>query len=232
MDWGIITILVAAIFAAMGIAIGYFMAKVLAGRESKEDFSVVEERVFGISEKISEAVEKLKERLLSLKEDKVEEVKKEVEALEEDLLRLKEDVATLPLTPGSFEALERAELLLKELDFTLPSIDTSLLTQIKDNLIILRNDVQTLLQSQKQEPQETVELPELDDLKLSVKTALELSRSLNAALVKGELLGLLSSLKGDAGKELVKVLDEQAISSKELVLILEKIKKELEEVAK
>jgi len=229
-DWGVITAIVAAVFAAMGIVIGLFMAKLLSGKgDEEEKLAAVEERIQGITERISEAVESLKEKLLNLREEKLYEVKKELSSLEEDLLRLKKEVATLPLTSGSLEAIERAELLLKELDFNLPTVDNSLLTQIKDNLIILRNDVQSLMQSQLQREEPRPELPfQIDDLLLSVKTALRLSKRINAALVKDELISLASSIKGDLGSELVKDLDDQALSSKELVLILEQVKKELE----
>jgi hypothetical protein len=232
MDWGILTAIVAAFFAAVGLALGYFLSKFLSEKEEKEDrLDAVEERVSEIGEKISEIAERIKEALFNLREDKVADLKGEVAFLEEALSQLSGEVKQLPLTPSSLEALDRAFLLLKEIDFNLPEIDPTLFTQIKDSLIILRNDVQTLLQLEREKPTKP-ELPELDELQLSVSTALRLARDINRALVRGELLSLAASLKGDTGSQLVKELDEQSLASKELVLILEKVKKELDEVGR
>jgi len=235
MDWGILTAIVAAVFAAIGLALGFLLSKFLSGKDSQEErLEAVEERVSEIGERISEIAERIKQALLNLREEKVSELKGEVAFLEEALSRLREEISGLPLTPSSLEALERAAILLKEIDFSLPDVDSSLFTQVKDSLIILRNDVQTLLQLEREKasrPPEP-ELPGLDELQLSVSTALRLARDINRALVRGELLSLAASLKGNSGSQLVKELDEQALNSKELVLILEKVKKELEEVGK
>ena len=235
MDWGIVTAVVAALFAAIGLAVGLFMAKLLSsGEDESQKVSAVEEEVKETTGKISQIIEDLRQKLLILREDKLSQIKEELAALEREVKELRKVVATLPLSAGSLEALESAEKLLKEVDFSLPSVDNSLLTQIRDNLIILRNDVQALSLAQKEPPPPppAPELPNLDDILLSLNTAIKLSKKVNAALVESELLGLASYLKGDIGEEVFKNLDEQAISSKELVLILEQLKKELEGVNK
>jgi len=242
-DWGILTVIVAAVFAAMGIAIGLFLARTLASREEKEDISSIEEDVRLISTRIEEIVNSLREKLENLREDKLQQVKEELSRLEEEIRELRREIMALPVSPGSIDALETAEKALKEIDFSLPSVDNSLLTKIKDNLIILRNDVQalslSLAQQKEREKEEKVEepppapaIPNLSDLLLSVDTALDLSKKVNAALVKSELMGLASALKGEYGDELVRILDDQALNSKELVLILQQLRKELEGVGK
>jgi len=250
-DWGILTLVVATVFAAMGVAIGLYLAKTLASKEEKEDISSIEEDVKLISSRVEEIVASLKEKLASLREDRLQEIKEEISRLEEEVRELRREIMALPISPGSIDALETAEKALKEIDFSLPSVDNSLLTKIKDNLIILRNDVQALTLSlaqqkerEKEREKEKIEevpppppppaptIPNLNDLLLSVNTALDLSRKVNVALVKSELMGLAAALKGDYGDELVKILDDQALNSKELVLILEQLRKELEGVGK
>jgi len=243
-DWGILTAVVAAIFAAVGLVVGFFAAKLFFGREEKEDFSALEEDIRITVNRISEALGRLNAELDNLREERLSAVRRELESLEKEVSHLKGDVANLPLSPDSFEALGRAEVLLKEVDLSLPSVDNSLLTQIKDSLIILRNDVQALtLQIQQEREREKEErrrreeerktaVSNLEDLLLSVNTALDLSRELNRALVGGDLIGIAASLKGDLGEDLAKILDSQTLNSKELVLILERLKKELEGVGK
>lgn len=232
MDWGVITAVVAAIFAALGIGIGLFMSKFFSGKEEKNQVSAVEERIEGIADRISETAKRVNEKLETLREESLAELKREIASLEEDVKRLKREVATLPLSAGSLEAIEKAEKLLREIEFTLPAVDSSLLTQIKDNLIILRNDVQSLLQLEKEKEEKASQIPDLEGVLFSVNSALELSRKINAALVKSELLTLAASIKGDLKGDVVKELDDQALNSKELVLLLEGVKKELEGVAK
>jgi len=165
--------------------------------------------------------------LSEFKETKLNELKRELLSLEEELKRLKEDASGLHLSEGSIDALHRAEELLKELNFSLPSIDNSLLMQVKDNLLIIRNDVQNILSS-------TKEAPNLDFTNLSVPIdrALELAREVNKALVRSELLSLIVSLRDESRKELVKELDKLALDSRELVSTLEVAKKELEGAGK
>ncbi len=232
MDWGVITAVVAAIFAALGIGIGLFMSRFFSGKEEKNQVSAVEERIEGIADRISETAKRVNERLETLREESLAELKREIASLEEDVKRLKREVATLPLSAGSLEAIERAEKLLREIDFTLPAVDSTLLTQIKDNLIILRNDLQSLIQLEKEKEEKASQVPDLEGLLFSVNSALELSRKINAALVKSELLTLAASIKGDLKEDVVKELDDQALNSKELVLLLEGVKKELEGVTK
>jgi len=99
--------------------------------------------------------------------------------------------------------------------------------QVKDNLLIIRNDVQNILSS-------TKEAPNLDFTNLSVPIdrALELAREVNKALVRSELLSLIVSLRDESRKELVKELDKLALDSRELVSTLEVAKKELEGAGK
>jgi len=230
-DWGVVTVIVAAIFAALGIGIGLFLSRFFQKKEEKgPELSAVEERIEGIADRLTGTARRVNEKLSELREENISQLRREVASLEEDVKRLKKEISGLPLSAGSFEAIDRAEALLKELEFSLPSIDSGLLTQIKDSLIILRNDVQSLLQLEKEKSEKARSLPGPSEILFSVNSALELSKKINSALVRGELLSLAGSMKGDLGEELVKELDSLALDSKELVLLLEGVKKELEGV--
>jgi putative transposase len=139
------------------------------------------------------------------------------------LKHLKE-LKRLQLSGGSIQAFEKARQSLESIKFSLPSIDQSLLTQIKDNLIIIRTDIQSLMQNKKKEKEVKVDLTHLID---TVNSAIALAREINARAVKDELIAFANSLQGKDRNELLKDLDKQALTSKELVLVLSTIRKEI-----
>ena len=102
-----------------------------------------------------------------------------------------------------------------------------MLTKIKDNLLIIRNDLQSLLLTQKEQSKTSVDT-DLTYVVTSLESAIKLAKEINASMVKGELIALANSLKGNDRNELLKILDKEAITSKELVVLLSGIKKELE----
>ncbi|WP_457678877.1 hypothetical protein [Thermovibrio sp.] len=227
MDWGVLTAVVAALFTAIGIGIGFFLAKVLK-KEEKPDYSILEGKVEASLSRLQDTLRRVDERLSFLREDTVSELKKEVSSLEEEVKKLKEEISNLPLSPATLEAIEKAEELLRELNFNVPSIDYDALTKVKDNLLIVRNDVQSLLQIEKEKKrEEKASKRDTSQLLTTVDSALKLAKEINRAFVRGELLSLAASIKGDLGKELVKELDNQALSSKEIVVLLEELKKEM-----
>jgi len=239
MDLGTATLFVAVVFSAIGVVVGIMIAKFLSDREHERlDLAEVKERIEGLTDRINFLVEELKEKLKKVKSEKIEELKLEVETLLSEIERLKSSLRQLDLSEDSISALNRAELLLQEVDFHLPNIDESLLTQVKDSLLILRNDVELLLSKTKDTPKPVSPAPVspildpslLDSVMTSLDSALTLSRRLNAHLVKGELVALANSLKNEELSSLVKELDDQALNSKELVVLLEEVKKKLEEV--
>jgi hypothetical protein len=234
MHWEIITVLVAAIFGAIGLLFGILIAKTVGERkkEEKERLALLEERLIGMADRIVNLTEETKNKVKQLKEDKISEIKREIEELQLELHKLKKELATLPveLSPSSYQAIEKSEELLKELEFNVPKVDPNLLTQVKDNLLILRNDVQSLsLEAQRR--------PALDDAVLAelletLESAISVSKKINASLVKDELLALAHSIKLDDGTELTKDLDAQALSAKELVVLLEELRERLKKELK
>jgi len=223
-SWGLLLV-VALAFFLLGFGLASFLLKKKSSQEST--LNLIEEKVLSSSDRISKILDRVNGLLSEFKETKLNELKRELLSLEEELKRLKEDASGLHLSEGSIDALHRAEELLKELNFSLPSIDNSLLMQVKDNLLIIRNDVQNILSS-------TKEAPNLDFTNLSVPIdrALKLAREVNKALVRSELLSLIVSLRDESRKELVKELDKLALDSRELVSTLEVAKKELEGAGK
>ncbi len=223
-----VTLIVAVVFSAIGIVVGIFISKLFFGKK-EETYVLLEERIGGLTDKIEGLVSELKEKVQKLRNDKLEEIRGELNSLAENVENLKVELKGLDsVSPTTFEVLDGIASLLREVDLKLPEIDNSLLTQIKDNFIIVRNDIETLLSKYKS-AQKSSYIGEIDTLIDLISSAVSLSEKINAALVKDELLTLASSLKGDGG-EIVKDLDKQAINSKELTTMLREIKRKLEEV--
>ncbi|RUM87675.1 MAG: hypothetical protein DSZ25_03175, partial [Thermovibrio sp.] len=228
MELGSVTLIVAVVFSAIGIVVGIFISKLFFGKK-EETYVLLEERIGGLTDKIESLVSELKEKVQKLRNDKLEEIRGELNSLAENVENLKVELKGLDsVSPTTFEVLDGIASLLREVDLKLPEIDNSLLTQIKDNFIIVRNDIETLLSKYKS-AQKSSYIGEIDTLIDLISSAVSLSEKINAALVKDELLTLASSLKGE-GEEIVKDLDKQAMNSKELTAMLREIKKKLEEV--
>ena len=228
MELGSVTLIVAVVFSAIGIVVGIFISKLFFGKK-EETYVLLEERIGGLTDKIESLVSELKEKVQKLRNDKLEEIRGELNSLAENVENLKVELKGLDsVSPTTFEVLDGIASLLREVDLKLPEIDNSLLTQIKDNFIIVRNDIETLLSKYKS-AQKSSYIGEIDTLIDLISSAVSLSEKINAALVKDELLTLASSLKGD-GEEVVRDLDKQAINSKELTAMLREIKRKLEEV--
>jgi len=234
MDLGAATLIVAITFSAIGIVVGILISKFLSGKESPQpDLNKIKERIEGLSDRIAVLVDELKEKIKKAQSERIEELRLSVDNLLSEIERLKSSLHRLDLTEDSISALDRAETLLREVEFNLPKIDESLLTQVKDSLLILRNDVETLLSKSKESPKPSspaVDLSAIDSLITTLDSALSLSKRLNALLVKGELTAMANSFKNEELTSLVKELDDQALSSKELVILLEDVRKKLEEV--
>ncbi len=236
MDLGAVTLIVAVTFSAIGIVAGILISKFLSGGEQPQpDLTEVKERVEGISDRITLLVDELKEKLKKLQSERIEEIRRDVDDLLSEIERLKSSLHKLDLSEDSISALDRAEKLLQEVEFRLPKIDESLLTQVKDSLLILRNDVETLLsrnrESQTQEsPSPNIDLSAIESVITSLDSAIALSKRLNALLLKGELTALADSFKNEEIASLVRELDDQALNSKEIVVLLEDVRKKLEEV--
>ena len=238
MDFGVVTLIVAVAFAGIGIVVGLIISKLIsAKRQSQLDLFNLKERIEGLTDRINGLVEEIKEKLKRIQSERIEELKLEFDSLLSEVERLKRELHQLDLSESSIEAIERTESLLQEVEFNLPKVDESLLTQVKDNLLILRNDVENLMLKLKEKAatppppsSPCLDPAALDSVLGSISSAIELSKRLNTLLVKGELTALANSFKNEELTSLVKELDDQALNSKELVVLLEEVKKKLEEV--
>ncbi len=234
MDLGAATLIVAITFSAIGIVAGILISKFLSGKEPPQpDLTGIKERVEGLSDRIALLVDELKEKIKKVQSERVEELRSDVDNLLSEIERLKNSLRHLELSEDSVSALDKAESLLQEVEFNLPKINESLLMQVKDSLLILRNDVETLLSKTKESPRVSspaVDLSVIDSIISSVDSAITLSKRLNTLLVKGELTALGESFKNNELASLVKELDDQALNSKELVVLLEDVRKKLKEV--
>ena len=232
MDLGVITLIIAIIFTGIGIAAGILISKILSGKSPQQpDLTGLKERIEGLADRASSTVDRINEKLKGLEAEKIDELRKDVEELISEVNRLKRELHHVDVSQSSINALEKTGYLLEQIEFNLPRVDNSLLTQIKDNLLILRNDLENILsRTRETKPQTGIDPSLLDSLLSSVNAALEVSKKLNASLVKGELTALANSFKNEELTSLVKELDNQSLNSKEVVVLLEEVKKKLEGV--
>jgi len=181
-------------------------------------------------------MEEVRSFLSQITEDSIAKVKSEIKRFVNEIESLKGELQEAGVSAGSLVALEKALESLRNLEISPPRIDESVLTKINDNLTIIRADLQALAMKKEKEktlppPSQPQKTPfEVEFLIDSVNSAIRLAKELNARAVKDELLALASLLKEKDKDEFLKDLDKQAITSKELVVVLTGIKKELEGV--
>ncbi len=228
MDLGVITLIVAVSFGAVGILIGFFIGKSSHKGEDKKEAVEnikVDEKISLLSSKIEGLTEEVKTKFSEFSKASISEIERKVNELYKELDSLQQELNGLQLSNGSIQAFEKAKQSLKGIKLSLPSIDQSLLTQVKDNLIIIRTDIQSLIQNKKEKKELKVDLTHLID---AVNSAITLAKEINARAVKDELIAFANSLQEKDKNELLKDLDKQALTSKELVLVLSTIRKEIE----
>ena len=230
MDWGVVTAVVAAVFGALGIGVGLFIAKFTGKKEEKAESEPSREvqKLETLASSVENVVNDLKAKLEGLTRESVEEVKGKLQELKVELEKLKGEMENVGITGSSRQALEKSVEILKEFDVSLPALDNSLLTQIKDNLLIIRNDLQSLLLTQKEQPKTSTPSTDLSSVVTSLESAIKLAKEINANMVKGELIVMANCLREEDKNELLRTMDREAITSKELVVLLSGIKKELE----
>ncbi|MEO2069508.1 MAG: hypothetical protein ABGX27_08405 [Desulfurobacteriaceae bacterium] len=241
MDLGVVTLGVAVSFGVLGMIIGFFIGKFSCkGQENKDDSAelklMLEKKLSNFSTKLQSLQSEVKNLLSQITENSIAQVKSEIEKFISEIESLKSELQKVGLSPGSLLAFEKALESLRSLEISLPNIDKSILTKINDNLTIVRADLQALAMKKEKEktkpsaPQPQKAPLEVEFLIDSVDSAIRLAKELNARAVKDELLALASLLKEKDKDEFLKDLDKQAITSKELVVVLTGIKKELEGV--
>jgi len=230
MDLGVMTVVVAVSFGAVGIVVGFLIGKSSHKGEDKKEVvedRKVDEKISLLSSKIERLTEEVKTKFTEFSKASINELERKVNELYKELDNLQQELNGLQLSSGSIQAFEKAKQSLKSIKLSLPSIDQSLLTQIKDNLIIIRTDIQSLIQNKKETKEVRVDLTHLID---AINSAITLAREINARAVKDELIAFANSLQEKDKNELLKDLDKQALTSRELVLVLSTIRKELKGV--
>ena len=230
MDLGAMTLIVAVSFGAVGILVGFFIGKSSHKEEGKKEIvedRKIDEKISLLSSKVEGLVKEVKTKFTEFSKASIDEIEKKLNELYKELDSLQQELNRLQLSSGSIQAFEKAKQSLKSIKLSLPSVDQSLLTQIKDNLIIIRTDIQSLMQSKKESKEAKVDLTHLID---AINAAISLAKEINARAVKDELIAFANSLQKKDKNELLKDLDKQALTSRELVLVLSTIRKELKGV--
>jgi alanyl-tRNA synthetase len=232
MDVGVVTAVVAAVFGALGIVVGLLIAKFIRREEGKGEPELDEktQKLEALADDVENIINELKAKVQVLTRESIDEVRDKLKKLQTELESLKNEMESVGITDGSRQALEKSVEMLKEFDISLPAVDNSLLTQIKDNLLIIRNDLQSLLLAQKEQPKTSVPSTNVNlaSILASIESAIKLAKEINASLVKNEFIVMANCLKESDKNEFLKALDREAITSKELVVLLSGIKKELE----
>jgi alanyl-tRNA synthetase len=232
MDVGVVTAVVAAVFGALGIVVGLLIAKFIRREEGKGEPELDEktQKLEALADDVENIINELKAKVQVLTRESIDEVRDKLKKLQTELESLKNEMESVGITDGSRQALEKSVEMLKEFDISLPAVDNSLLTQIKDNLLIIRNDLQSLLLAQKEQPKTSVPSTNVNlaSILSSIESAIKLAKEINASLVKNEFIVMANCLKESDKNEFLKALDREAITSKELVVLLSGIKKELE----
>ncbi len=226
MDWGLITAVVAAVFGFIGIVTGMTLAKVTTGGEKKVSPKPLEDitpKVEALTKRIEETLSDLKEKGERLNQQLLSSVEREVEELLLSFEELKREIEKVGLTESSRKALESALEVLKNFKLSHPNFDNSLLMQVKDNLLIIRNDLQSLILSK----EEKTSLNNLKDIFSSIDSAINLAREINVTLLKDELSILTDCLKKEEMDTILKDIDRQTLAAKELVLLLNDLKERI-----
>jgi|GEM_PF-2536090 len=241
MDVGIMTLIVAVSFGVLGMIVGFLIGKYSCKDEKSEDHTgikaLLEREISFISTKLESLQNEIKSKIEKITETTATEIKDRIENFVNEAEKLKEELNKAGISQGSILAFEKALKSLKNLNISVPNIDYSVLDRVNDNLSIVRADLQALAMKKEKESfspplqsvQKTVPF-KVDSLIDSINSAIRLAKEINARAVKDELLTLASLLKEKDKNEFLKDLDKQALTSKELVIVLTSVKKELEGV--
>ncbi|SMP05487.1 hypothetical protein SAMN06265339_0305 [Desulfurobacterium pacificum] len=235
MDWGLVTAIVAAVFGFIGILIGIILGKAFSGGKkevSEPANEVILSAVSSLTGKIENVLKELKEKAEHFNQQVISSIEEEINELISNLEKLKVEIEKVGVTEGSRKAIDSSIEMLKNFRISAPNFDNSLLTQIKDNLLIVRNDLQALMLSKREEQKAATVPVNFEKLISSIDSAIKLSKEINASLLKDELTVLADCLKKETLNSVLKDLDKQTLTAKEVALILTDVKKELEGVKK
>ncbi|OMH41155.1 hypothetical protein [Desulfurobacterium indicum] len=230
MDAGIMTTIVAGVFGAIGIVIGFIIGK-LSSKPAK-DYTPVLREFETIVKSLQDKVNRLIDTVSSSTKEILDEQKTNIKVILDEIEKLKVNLEESGLSIKSAETLNDVISELNNLlDASLPStvFDQQLITKIKDKVDIIRAEVEAIklsLEENKKKKEESKTQPIDVD---KIKEALNMAKEINEEAVKGDLISLMYAFKEDDKKDLLKSIDEIALNSKQLVLILEDLIKLVKE---
>ncbi len=238
MDTGILTIVVAAIFCAIGVVVGFLLGKTAPHSEKRHESGDTTSHIGNLESNIGALkynVSELSKSIENSTQDVVRKQKGEIDNILTSIENLKEQISVSGLPIKSVSVLDDMLLELRGVNVnSLPSLgmDEATVTKIKDKIDIIRAEIESIklsMEEEKNRKQEKVQTP-FDFVK--IEKAVQFAKEINEEAVKGDMIGLMYAFKSDDKKDLLKSIDTIALNSKQLVLILEdvlKLEKEREE---
>ncbi len=219
MDVGIVSTVVAGLFGTLGVIVGFIIGKGVP--KPQVQVSPDTERIEKEIKSLSESVKNLSETVAGLA--KGEDLKPKLEPILKELENLKNLISSNNINLRSVNQVEESIKTVSNLMKTEkePANIESLLTSIKDNVMVVRNEIQTL----KFNVEDMKKAPKVDSEKLSL--AIKNAERINSEAVRGDLLSLIRTIKGEDGSELKSIMDRIALESKELVVILKDLQNQL-----
>ncbi len=223
MDIGFISTIVAGVFGSLGVVVGFFLGKSAPKppTEFKGDTATKSLEADKINSSILEVnneIKRLKD-MLSLQPINEINIKEEIKNITESLENIRSLINQKGINLISMSNIEESLNILKDLEIKdLSHGYENLLTSIKDNILVVRNEIQSL-KLDIEDKKKSYSKIDVEKLKLAIKNA----ENINREAVKGDLLSLIHTIKGEDGSELKSAMDKIALESKELTLILRDI---------
>ncbi|WP_456465298.1 hypothetical protein [Desulfurobacterium sp.] len=231
MDAGIMTTLVAGVFGALGMVIGFVIGR-MSSSKPVQDYTPILRGLESTVKSLQDEVVDLTKKISLSTEEILEKYKEQIEAIISQLEDLKTHIGASGISIKSAETIDSVINQLKEsLNAPLPSVnlDDQVIMKIKDKIDIIRAEVESIKLSMEEakKKEEKTAVPSIDTDK--IKEAINMAREINEEAVKGDLISLMYAFKEDDKKDLLKSIDEIALNSKQLVLILEDLIKSVKE---
>ncbi len=217
---GLVTAAIAGIFTIVGIIVGFFLCKIsVKPMRIEVPKTNIEERF----NKLLSNLEGLKNNLKTLTSEKSNDIRSSFESILSQISELKAPLKEAGVTRDS---MQRVDNMINDIQSTLKTpttIDANIFTKFKDNLSIIRNDLQSIKLNQSQRPRSKQTVKD-------ILSAIDTAKEINRACVASELISMVDSIKEPDKTKLTEALDRISINSKELVLKLKDLKSDLEGV--
>ncbi|WP_456397202.1 hypothetical protein [Desulfurobacterium sp.] len=224
------TTIVAGVFGAIGIVIGFIIGKLSA--KPTRDYTPVLREFEAVVKSLQDKVNRLVDTVSSSTKEVLEGQKANIKTILKEMVKLKTNLEESGLSIKSAETLDGVISELNNLlEVSLPSavFDQQLITKIKDKVDIIRTEIEAVKVSLKENKRKKEE-PKIQSIDVDrIKEAINMAKEINEEAVKGDLISLMYSFKEDDKRDLLKSIDEIALNSKQLVLILEDLIKSAKE---